>query len=304
MPAQAPAAAHGYVTHPEVLDGPKVRQRGETFFDHYSQARMFFASQSAPEKHHLIKALRFELGKVQTVEIRERMVLHLAQIDATLATSVAKGLGLKVPAKPTPPPNMSVPADGKPEAFQHRQFVDRSLVSAPLSMRSHVPGPIATRKVAILVADGFDAAGVAAITAALEREGATAHLVGPDLQVLAGDDGKAIVPKFSIVTSSSVLFDAVVVAGGAQAGLWTQEADAIEFVKDAYKHCKAVAATGGGVTLLEKAEIPVGGPDAPKPADDATIVAEKVSRTFTQGLIAAMREHRLWTRELELHLPL
>ena len=38
-------------------------RRGASFFDHYSQARMFFRSQSEPEQQHLIKALRFELGQ-------------------------------------------------------------------------------------------------------------------------------------------------------------------------------------------------------------------------------------------------
>ena len=76
------AAAGGYVTYPEATEGAKVRARGASFFDHYSQARMFFRSQSEPEQQHLIKALRFELGKVTTPAIRERMVGHLAQIDA------------------------------------------------------------------------------------------------------------------------------------------------------------------------------------------------------------------------------
>jgi catalase len=304
LPAQVSERAGGYVSYPEPLDGQKVRERGASFFDHYSQARMFFQSQSEPEKQHIIKALRFELGKVQTEAIRERMVAHLAQIDRTLATVVAKGLGLKVPAKLAPPPNRSVPADGNPDDFQHRPLADRDVVSPALSMTRFVPGPITTRKVAILVAAGFDAAGVAAVVKALAAEGATAHLVGPNVGPLVADDGKAFAPKFSILTASSVLFDAVYVAGGKEAASWVQEADAIEFVQDAFKHCKTVAATGDGVKLLEAAKVPVGGSDASDPADEATIVAAKVSRTVTQRLVAAMAGHRLWTREPELHLPL
>jgi catalase len=304
QPAQAPEAAGGFVTYPEPVDGTKVRQRGESFFDHYSQARMFFRSQSKPEQQHIVKALRFELGKVETAAIRERMVGHLTQIDDALASGVAKGLGIKVPSKRTPPPNMSVPADGDPAAYQHRDIADGSIVSPALSMTGYVPGPIATRKVAILVADGFDSAGVAAVQRALAGEGATADLVAPHLGAIAGDDGKVVTPKFSILTASSVLFDAVYVAGGDQAARWLDEADAIEFVKDAYKHCKTVAATGPGTRLLEAAQIPVGGPDDPNSADEATIVADKASAAFTQRLVAAMANHRLWTREPSLHLPL
>jgi catalase len=304
VPAQAQAAAGGYVTYPEPVDGGKVRLRRESFFDHYSQARMFFKSQSEPEQQHLIKALRFELGKVETPAIRERMVLHLAQIDGDLARSVATGLGLRLPAKVTPPPNLSVPADGDPKAFQHRDLTDRESISPALSATTYLPGPIATRKVAVLVAEGFDGAGVAEVTKRLAAEGATAHLIGPHLGALAAGDGKKSTPQFSILTASSVLFDAVFVADGASAADWTLEADAVEFVKDAYKHCKAVAATGAGVRLLEAAAIPVGGPGSQDAADAATIVAAKVSRAVTQQLVAAMAEHRLWTREPTLHLPM
>ena len=77
--------------------------------DDYSQARMFFHSQSKPEQQHLIKALRFELGKVTTPEVRERMVAHLAQIDGSLAVSGAKGLGIELSGKVGPPPNWKCP---------------------------------------------------------------------------------------------------------------------------------------------------------------------------------------------------
>ncbi len=303
-PSQVPERSGGYVTIPEPLEGRKVRLRGASFFDHYSQARMFFMSQSEPERQHIVKALRFELGKVQTEAVRERMVLHLAQIDARLATDVGMGLGVKVPQKAVPPANLSVPADGDAKEFQHRELADRTVLSESLSMTKSVPGSIATRKVAILVAEGFDGQGVAAVVAALSAEGATGQLVGPALGPLGADDGTTAEPKFSILTAKSVLFDAVFVAGGEEAAKWAQETDAIEFVKDAYKHCKAVAAAGEGVTLLEEADIPVGGAADPDPADAATIVAAKVTRSLTRRLVTAMAQHRLWTREPELHLPL
>ncbi|MEA2622208.1 MAG: catalase [Chloroflexota bacterium] len=304
-PAQASRAAGGYVTFAEPVEGAKVRQRGDSFFDHYSQARMFFESQSEPEKQHLIKALRFELGKVETVAIRQRMVDHLAQIDATLANTVARGIGVPMAAvTPPAPPNLSVPADGDAAAFQHRDLADRQLVSPALSMTRSLPASIATRKVAILVHEKFDAAGVAAMVRGLEAEGALGLLVGPAVGDVVDDAGAAHAAPFSILTTSSVLFDAVYVAGGELAPQWTLEADAVEFVKDAFKHCKAVAATGEGVQLLEAAHIPVDGPDGPDPADDATIAATKMSRAVAQRFTEAMAGHRLWTREPELHLPL
>ncbi len=303
-PMQSTQAAGGYVTFPQPIEGAKVRARGESFFDHYSQARMFFRSQSDPEQQHLIKALRFELGKVETPAIRERMVGHLAQIDATLAALVAKGLGLEVPKKSTPPPNMNVPADGNAKAYQHRQVTDSEAISPALSMTASIPGSIATRKIAILVAPGFDGAGVAAMLKSLQAEGASGMLIAPVLGDIAADNGDVYEPDLSILHAASVLFDGVYVAGGAGAATWLDEADAIEFVKDSYKHCKAVAATGEGIAVLEMAGIAVGAKTNPKPADEATIVATTMSRSVAQRFTQALANHRLWSREPTLHLPL
>ena len=303
LPAQAPEAAGGYVTYPEPVEGAKVRRRGSSFFDHYSQATMFFASQSPAEQQHLIKALRFELGKCANAAVRERMVQHLAQIDRGLAGSVAAHLGLTVDADAGPPPNGSVPADGDPADYMHRDLAKSSEPSPALSMARHVPAPLIGRKIAVLVADGFDATGVLALTKTLAAEKAAAVLVGPRVGSVLGDDGKAYNPPFSILTTSSVLFDAVLVADGPNAAAWTGEADAVDFVRDAFKHCKAVAATGEAAALLVAADVPGAGVEDDRPADDATIVGPKLNRALAARFVTAIASHRLWAREPSLHLP-
>jgi catalase len=303
LPAQVPAAAGGYVTYPEAAEGPKVRRRGASFFDHYSQARMFFASQSEAEQLHLVKALRFELGKCANPDVRERMVRHLAQVDAGLADAVALHLGLEVPAEAPAPPNLSVPADGDPEEHAHRDLADADLVSPALSMALTEPGPIATRKVAVLIGDGFDAAGVLMLSKALAAEKAAAVLVGPRIGAVMGDDGKSYAPPFSILTTSSVLFDAVVVAGGPNAADWPRETDAVAFVRDAFAHCKTIVAIGDGLALLVAAGIPAGAPEGDRPADAATIVVPRMTKAVVGQFIAALGGHRLWEREPALHLP-
>lgn len=303
-PAQVPSAAGGYVTFPQATEGTKVRARGASFFDHYSQARMFFQSQSEPERQHLIKALRFELGKVMASEIRERMVAHLSQIDGTLAVAVGKGLGIEASGHVGAPPNRSVPADGEPSDFQHRQLTDRDMTSAALSMAVHVPTSIATRRVAIVVAPGFDGKDVAVLLKAIGATGAQGALVGPSIGSLAADDGTEHELKYSVLTTSSVLFDAVWVAGGENAGMWAAEEDAIEFVRDAYKHCKAIGASGDGIGLLQAADIPAARAVDPEPPDDATILAPAINAAVARRFLEAMAMHRLWTREPELHLPI
>ena len=171
-----------------------------------------------------------------------------------------------------------------------------------------MPGPIATRKVAILVAEGFDGAGVAAHRqGASDAEGATAVLVGPRAgRRSPPTTAQASAPKFSILTTSSVLFDAVYVAGGEAGGevgaggrRHRVRAGRLQALQGRSR------ATGEGVELLEAAHIPIGGPDDPDPADDATIVAPKDRpRAGAAPSSTAMAGHRLWTREPELHLPL
>ncbi len=116
-PFQAKATEGGFTSFNERIDAKKIRARSQSFFDHFSQATLFYNSQSEAEKNHLTNALRFELGKVETVAIRQRMIGILSQIDKTLATNVADALGLKV-NKPEQPINHSIPADGNPSKFQ------------------------------------------------------------------------------------------------------------------------------------------------------------------------------------------
>ena len=82
-PYQAKMAEGGFASYQERVDGNKVRARSRSFFDHFSQATLFFNSQSEPEKQHLINAITFELGKVEVPEIRKRVVGLLTQVDAT-----------------------------------------------------------------------------------------------------------------------------------------------------------------------------------------------------------------------------
>ncbi len=85
----------GFQSYAEDMDGQKGRYRSETFADHYSQARQFYLSQTAIEQGHIADAFVFELSKVETLAIRERIVSHLLNVDDDLAGKVADGLGLK-----------------------------------------------------------------------------------------------------------------------------------------------------------------------------------------------------------------
>jgi catalase len=313
-PFQAQWAQGGFASYPEKsekMGAPKVRARGEKFFDHFSQATMFYRSQSEAEQNHIVKALRFELGKVEIPAIRERMVGLLSFVDETLASRVAEGLGLSVPAEIAPPINHSIPADGDPAKFQPKRPKKASgFVSPALSMASTPKDSIQTRKIAFLVADGFDEAAVATMTKALQAEGALPKFVAPRGGTLLGAKGKELKVDFSLLTTSSVLFDAVYVPGGTQSvATLRRDADAVHFINEAYKHCKAIAATGEGVDLLlasyfaSALQDKEGAAQATAAANGLIVNTAADARKVADAFIAAIAEHRYWVREQKGDVP-
>ena len=305
-PFQAGPDMGGFTSYAERIDAQKIRARSASFFDHFSQATLFFNSQSEPEKGHIIRALRFELGKLETPAIRERMLRLLAQVDKDLANSVAEGLGLIVPSKLDKPLNMSIPADGDPRKFQPKRVAQAIESSPALSMVNNPNFPkdtIKTRKIAVLLADGFDDAAVAEMNKALLTAGATPKTVAPRLGVVTGANGEELKVDFSFFTGSSVLFDAVYIPGGdASVEDLKKQDDAAEFVNEAFKHCKAIAASGSGVGFLAKS---LGGKFGETNTTGKLIAANEgvvtsrgaVTANFTTEFIQAIAHHRHWERE-------
>jgi catalase len=304
-PFQAGADMGGFTSYAERIDAQKIRARSASFFDHFSQATLFFNSQSEPEKLHIIRALTFELGKLETPAIRERMLGLLGQIDKGLANSVAEGLGAKLPAKLDKPMNMSVPADGDPRKFQPKRAGQAIDVSPSLRMVDNPNFPndtIKTRKVAVLLADGFDEAAVAEMNQALLTAGAAPKTVAPRLGVVRGASGTELKVDFSFLTGASVLFDAVYVPGGA-ASIEALKAldEPAEFVSEAYKHCKPIAASGAGIEFLNtslRGKLRATSANE-KPDVTAGVVTNPGSVTpkFAREFIGAIAQHRHWERE-------
>jgi catalase len=304
-PFQAGVDMGGFASYAERIDAQKIRARSASFFDHFSQATLFFNSQSEPEKGHIIRALRFELGKVETPAIRERMLVLLAQVDKGLANSVAEGLGVKVPTKLEKPMNMSVPADGDPRKFQPKRVTQAIEVSPTLRMVENPNFPnvtIKTRKIAVLLADGFDGVAVAEMNKALLTAGATPKIVAPRLGVVTGDNSDELKVDFSFLTGSSVLFDAVYIPGGdGSVEQLMPLVEAQEFVREAFKHCKAIAATGAGAGFLARALAGQIDPEADGKQVEVNkgvvVSRDAASRKVTTAFIEAIAQHRHWERE-------
>jgi catalase len=301
-PYQAKAAEGGFTSYAERIDAKKVRARSQSFFDHFSQARLFYNSQSEAEKNHLTDALRFELSKVETIDIRVRMLGLLSQVDKTLAQNVADELGLAVPKKLEQPVNHSIPADGNPSKFQPR-FVDQGIErSAALSMANTPKDSIKSRKIAMLAANGVNGAAVKQMIAALLGEGAVVEIIAPKLGDIVTDKNASIKVDKNFLTVSSVLYDAVYVPGGKESiDALANEADAIYFINQAYKHCKAIAVDTDAETLIAKTSI--GALLGETKSLPGFVFATKQKNDLTASFIKAIAQHRFWERETMAKMP-
>jgi catalase len=262
-----PAGAQGLVMVPRNVTGKLQRKRPVSFGDHFSQATLFWNSMSDPERDHIVAAFSFELGKCLSAEVKERNVANLAYVDATLASRVAGNLGLRAP--------------------RARQNVEKVGKSATLSLLSSPSDSIAGKVIGILCADNVDSAGLALVEKALEAERATVVVIGPRGGALKGTTGPVEVDK-SELTTQSVEYDALVVAGGP--GALTVGSDPYTAVNlgEAFRHYKTIAAWGEGRDVLDACAISA--------TTSGVVTSAKASRAFAAELITAIAAHRHWDR--------
>jgi catalase len=289
-PHQAKASEGGYVSYHERIDANKVRSRSKSFMDHFSQPSMFYTSQSEIEKNHIVDAFCFELGKVKQEVIRERMVGLLTKVNMSLAERVADGLGIKVP-KPGSITNHSYPADADPKAYQSTDASPDIPSSNALSMQNTVKDTIKSRKIAILAADGVNDDSLNTMIMTLKNEGAMPKIVSVHLGQIKTANGKSVKVDESFLTAASVLFDAVFIPSGKKSvSTLIDEPKSIEFVAEAYKHCKAIAADVHGIELLMKVD--AWAKRSLKDKNEGILVDSP-----PQDFVSAIAQHRFWKRE-------
>ena len=295
-PYQAKIEEGGFHSFNERIDAQKVRERSESFSDHFSQATLFYNSMTKVEQNHIVKALRFELGKVETVAIRNRMLGLLSIVDKTLAEKVAQGLGLKVP-KPEKPMNEGVGAnpDPKQESVIKKPTIDKSsaltMIDNPNNSKT-----IATRQIAFLCSAGVDDNSVNEMKKTLEKEGAMVKIIGPHLGVIKSSANKEIEVDQSFLIASSVLFDAVYVPQNKN-DFGDSNNEAIDFINESYIHCKPIAIDNPKQSVIPKTKIDF---KAKQNADMGIILKSELENKTTSTFIKAIGQHRFWNREEEL----
>lgn len=300
-PFQAKMSEGGFVSHPEKVEGKKIRTRSKSFLDFFSQATLFYQSQTDIEKKHIIDAFSFELGKVKRVEIRERMVGLLTQVDDHLASNVAKKLGVEYPREPERPMNKGIPADAGPEEFEP-VYVEQSVKSSkPLSMLKNVVEFVKSRKIAFLCADGVDGDSVKSMKKALEGEGAAVEIVAPHSGMLKTSGGDTLKIDHSFLTTGSIVYDAVFVPAGEQSiATLKGESDAVQFLNEAYMHCKAIGAEGSG-GLLERTYFYNMVPREDLAVKGVVLSDEKDD--LSKAFMEAVGLHRFWNRDKSEDVP-
>jgi catalase len=281
------AGAAGFVSFPEPREESdhKVRGKAGRFADHYTQATLFWNSQTDVEKRHIINAFRFELSRVQTPAVRERMVSGLLNVALDLAEPVAAGLGIRDLPQPMP---KVLTQDVTPEVS----------VSPALSLFARPgDGSIRTRRVAILVADGCDAEMVTALADRLTDEGAVPRFVSTTLGSVQPRTGDEIEVDVSLEAAPAVLYDALIVPDGTEA-IEALRADGrtLEFIKDQYRHCKPILVLGAGDQLLKACGIDR---TLPNGQPDPGVLVSSDPGTAANDLVTAIAKHRHFDRETD-----
>jgi catalase len=293
-PFQAKVSDGGFESYPEKVEGAKVRQRSKSFKDHFSQATLFFNSQTSVEQQHIIEALQFELGKVKTPEIRERMVGILSKINDRLASEVANALGMKKVPKPAKPINQGVPPDADPDIYQPGDSNPSLEKSEPLSLMYHTSDSIRTRQVALMCSDGVSGASIKAAKKALGKEGAYVKIVVTHQGNITTAEGDELGVDDTFLTGAPVLYDAFIIpAGKKSVKRLSGDPMVMEFLQLAFRHLKPILAEGEATQLLDH---PLFGDAAKAGTDKSGIIASDKMSSDLSAFANLMRGHKVWSR--------
>ena len=276
------AGMQGYVSYPApIAEDHKLRGKPEKFSEHYAQARLFTASLSAVEHAHMEGAFRFELSKVNVPAIRQRMVAGLRHVDDAMARRLAQALGVALP-EPLPLALATKPLP--PE-------LDRSAKLSQAALPGD--GSVATRKVAVLLADGVDGAALQPVVDALAAAGAVPRYLAARLGTVDAA-GRPMGIDATFENSPSVLFDAVLLPADAMSvATLSVSAPVRDFIKEQYRHGKAIALAGGELSALAAFGIEID-------ADDADACAGIVAgKRVAEGFERAIGAHRHPARETD-----
>jgi len=256
----------GYANYQEKVEGNIVRARSKSFEDHFSQAAMFYNSMSSVEKKHIIDAFKFELSKVNNKDIRQQVVDMFGNVNIDMMTQVAQYLGDNLP---------------KGEGSKYNK------VSPALSQENTIKKSD-TLKVGIILSEGFNSDEFNTMMKALTAAKTMPELIGANLNLVKGSDGKMQLPKHSLLSAYPVLFDAIYVLGGESV-----DPDFIMgtklFIEETYRHFKPISVSKSMTILLK-----------PEMKDQPGVTLEDEKDQHINKFIADISAHRHWDRDITI----
>ncbi len=287
-------AAGGFTSIASKLEGRQVREKSESFSDHFSQPALFYRSLTDTEKGHVASAYAFELGKCTYDHIKERMLYVIDQINSSLAQTVAAELGMTVPKEVDQPLNRAIGADADIAKYQPKPKKNYLEESPALSQSNTRFDSIATRQIAVLVADGFSMEDYRPMKKALESGNAFVKLIGLKGGTVTCSENMEHKIDAAIATTESVLFDAVYIPGGDKSiAALRKESKVKKFILETFKHCKAIAADGAAVDFLRDTI------SIELKADKAIHLNAK-----PKEFVNSIAKHRNWAREeMAMQIP-
>ena len=295
----ANASQGGFTSYPEKQQGVKARALSAKFKEHYNQAQTFYNSLSEIERMHLAKAFSFELDHCDDPIVYKRMSERIAAVSLELAQTVAKNVG------------------GDPPSKALRE--NKGQKAKGLSQLEYQPEKpiIVTRRISILIGDGFDYSSYIQMKETLEARGAFVFTIGSQRQGVTAETGQTVVPDNFFSGMRSTLFDAVFVPGGKHvSNVLAKNGVAKFWITESFAHLKAIAGINEAVPFIAK-QI---GLEEVRVAKEGSALAESYgvvtghgdaasilevsdvgpnSKTLAEQFIWHISRHRNWQRELD-----
>lgn len=274
----------GFVHHIERIDAHKIRARSDSFTDHYSQGALFWNSMSVAEKKHIVDAFHYEAGSVKDESIRQRVVDMFANVSHDLAVQIAERMGVK-------PPSIMVKND-------------QTSMSPAVSQENTIK-TAKTRKVAVLIENGFCPKSLQTMMTALKSADVIAETISSSLSPVNDKDGNCIIPDKDFTITSSLVYDAVYVPGGIDhIDALKQNHHARSFINEPFHHGKTIAVSDDGVDLLNVTDAAKCLPTLADSQNNAPQVFEGIVmikgandlQPFCSEFINQIAVHRHWAR--------
>ncbi|MEK4082599.1 catalase [Psychrobacillus sp. FSL K6-1415] len=265
-PSTSSAEEGGFVHYAEKVEGRVIQARSESFKDHFSQARLFWNSMSPPEKQHIIDAFSFEVGKVNSRDVRQQVVDMFVQVDQAMANTIADNLGVNRPTGEQSQVTASSPA---------------------LSQANTIKVP-QTLKVAVLIGNGFNLPEVEMTIKTLRRYGVDYTIVSEKFGVIRSSEGQKVRVNETFLTTAPVLFDSLYVVGGKANNQAKLYSDIAYFIDEAYKHYKPIGIATSGVPFFNASNAKAG------PGIEFASSNPELGKAFV-NIIA---QQRFWNRDI------